>query len=544
MDSLQDKVSLDFIIDRLNKLEKRITNLEETLKLSSADGTAVINDNSDTQKYETSEEREERYESTIGQSWMSLIGTVVIVTGLCFFLSLSYDSLPSILHSVLGYFLTASIYGLSVLLRKSYSNISKYLTGGVFLLLYFSTLRLHFFGDVPVIQSLSLEIILLTLVVIINVLLSLRKNSVYLVSISLTLGFITALVNSNILILYLLLTIIASLSVYLKINYGWNNVTYYFMPMTYLTHLIWFLIYSANYWSPDETPSVLFNSIIVLVYSTIYFYDILKRKGPFPETISIGVYSLFNSGFALLLIFIVVNVINVENNAFNYFLAAALFILFAIVLWEKEQSKYSTFVFALMGYFALSLAIISLKIPNYLIWLSWQSLLVVATAVWFRSKFIIVANFFIYALMLFTYYLSSESVNIFAISFGVVALLSARILNWNKDRLELKTEQMRNIYLISAFFAIPYTLYFTMPENFISISWIVVAVVYYVLSLVLNNKKYRWMSIYSFLLTLFYVAILGFTSSDTTYKIISFLALGLVLIFISILYTKKNILIK
>lgn len=544
MDSSQDKVSLDFIIDRLNKLEQRITNLEETFELSSDKATAVINDNSDTQKYETSEEREERYESTIGQSWMSLIGTVVIVTGLCFFLSLSYDSLPSILPSVLGYFLTASIFGLSVFLRKSYSNISKYLTGGVFLLFYFSTLRLHFFGDVPVIQSLSLEIILLTLVVIINVLLSLRKNSVYLVSISLTLGFITALVNSNILILYLLLTIIASLSVYLKINYGWNNVTFYFMPMTYLTHLIWFLIYSANYKSPDEMPSILFNSIIVLVYSAIYFYDILKRKGPFPETISIGVYSLFNSGFALLLIFTVINVIIIENSAINYFLASALFILFAIVLWEKEHSKYSTFVFALMGYFALSLAIISLKIPNYLIWLSWQSLLVVATAVWFRSKFIIVANFFIYALMLFTYYLSSENVNIFAISFGVVALLSARILNWNKDRLELKTEHMRNIYLISAFFAIPYTLYFTMPENFISISWIVVAVVYYILSLVLNNKKYRWMSIYSFLLTLFYVAILGFTSSDTTYKIISFLALGLVLIFISILYTKKNILIK
>src|SRR3989339_22815 len=130
---------------------------------------------------------------------------------------------------------------------------------------------------------------------------------------------------------------------------------------------------------------------------------------------------------------------------------------------------------------------------------------------------------------------------LFHLRFGIVALTSARILNWNKDRLELNTEQMRNVYLISAFFALPYTFSFTVPEYFISISWIALAVVYYTLSLVLNNRKYRWMSIYTFLLTLVYVAVIGLTSHDNTYKIISFLALGVTLIAISIIYTKRKV---
>jgi hypothetical protein len=270
----------------------------------------------------------------------------------------------------------------------------------------------------------------------------------------------------------------------------------------------------------------------------------LNRKEPITESLGHGAFALISSGFVLMIIFIFINVLKAENYANNYFLGSIVFLIFAVILWVKEQSKYSTFVYALMGYFALSLAIISLKIPNYLILLSWQSLIVIATAVWFRSKLIVVANFFIYTLVLLGYFLTTESVTVFGLSFGAVALFSARILNWNKNRLELKTEQMRNVYLISAFFAIPYTLYFTIPENFVSISWILTAIIYYVLSLVLNNKKYRWMSIYTFLLTIFYVAILGFTNTDTTYKVISFLALGFVMIVISILYSKKKILTK
>ena len=228
-----------------------------------------------------------------------------------------------------------------------------------------------------------------------------------------------------------------------------------------------------------------------------------------------------------------------------YLLASIIFLTIAIAFWLREKSRYSTFIYAMFGYLALSIAIITeFNSPELFILLCWQSLLVVSTAVWFRSKFIVVANFVIYLIIFIAYLAVEGKVDLISISFGIVALLSARILNWKKDRLELKTEQMRNAYLLSALFIIPYALYFAMPDRLISISWIAVAVLYYVLSIILKNKKYRWMALFTLLLTVVYVFIIGFTSSDPTYRIISFIALGTVMIIVSLVYKRLHSSIK
>ena len=194
------------------------------------------------------------------------------------------------------------------------------------------------------------------------------------------------------------------------------------------------------------------------------------------------------------------------------------------------------------GYLALSVAIVfNFKSPGFYVWLCWQSLLVVSTAIWFRSKFIIVANFFIY-LMVFIMYLALEgSLSAVGLSYGIVALLSARILNWKKERLELKTDQMRNGYLLSALFIFPYALYHSVPKDFVGISWVAVALSYYLLSVMLKSKKYRWMAVATLLMTIGYVFIFGLGNLEATYRIVSFLVLGAVLLGISVIYAKNKI---
>jgi len=126
------------------------------------------------------------------------------------------------------------------------------------------------------------------------------------------------------------------------------------------------------------------------------------------------------------------------------------------------------------------------------------------------------------------------------LSFGLVALLSARIMNWQKHRLELKTEFMRNSYLITAFFMIPYSLYQIVPTGYISLSWVAIALFYYLLSMFLNNKKYRWMALFTLLLTVLYILIIGIAKLDPIYRIVSFIVLGIVLLGLSIVYTKMK----
>ena len=143
-------------------------------------------------------------------------------------------------------------------------------------------------------------------------------------------------------------------------------------------------------------------------------------------------------------------------------------------------------------------------------------------------------------MIFFAYLFVEQSSGGISLSFGLVALISARILNWQKDRLELTTEQMRNAYLLSALFIIPYSFYQMFPAGFVSLTWIALAIIYYMLSIMLNNKKYRWMALATYILTVIYVFILGFAGTDTTMTIISFVVLGATLIFVSISYARKK----
>ena len=100
---------------------------------------------------------------------------------------------------------------------------------------------------------------------------------------------------------------------------------------------------------------------------------------------------------------------------------------------------------------------------------------------------------------------------------------------------------MRNSYLFIALLIIPYALYNVLPSGFVGLSWLAVAIIYYALSVILKNKKYRWMALLTLLLTVFYVLILGISSSSSALKIISFLILGIVLILLSIIYARNKL---
>jgi len=64
--------------------------------------------------------------------------------------------------------------------------------------------------------------------------------------------------------------------------------------------------------------------------------------------------------------------------------------------------------------------------------------------------------------------------------------------------------------------------------------------VYYLLSTILKNNKYRLMALGTLLMTVVYLLVFGITSSETMYKIISFLLVAGVLIVISLIYSKRK----
>jgi hypothetical protein len=193
------------------------------------------------------------------------------------------------------------------------------------------------------------------------------------------------------------------------------------------------------------------------------------------------------------------------------------------------------------GYLALSIAILKASEPPLVfVWLSLQSLLVVATAIWFRSRFIVVANFLIYLATMGGYVAVAERETGVSFVFGVVALASARLLKWQNSRLALKTEAMRNAYLFCAFAAFPYALYHLLPRADVAFAWVGVALGYYALNAGLGVRKYRWMGHATLVLTVGWVVLAGWGHLESMSRILSLLVLGLALVVVSLVFTLRR----
>jgi uncharacterized membrane protein len=545
MNSQSKDHSSEELFSYLKSLDERISKIEQKLQISvnyEAKELLEVNVN-ETILELSNEEKEERLEFQIGQFWLAKLGILIFFIGVAFLMSFPFRHIPVIVDILFGYTFSIVVFFISHNWREreSFSYLSDYLLGGGLFLFYFTTLRMKFFGNDFLISQTGLEVILLSITIGIILWISITRKSNYLILVSLTLGYVTALVSDNPYSIFGFLTLLAVLSVYFKLRYNWKTFLYVGIVLTYFTHLLWFMNNPVlgNTLQAVTGPGI--NLLFLLVYSIIFAAGTKLRKDPYPEDTPVVFGTILNAGGCYSLFFLISYVFNDSSASFYHLLASITFLSIAIIFWQKEQSKFSTFIYAMLGYFALTVAIIyEVKSPGFYILLCWQSLIVLSTAVWFRSKYIVLANFVIYILIFITYLALEGKISSTSLSFGIVALLSARILNWKKDRLELTTEQMRNAYLLTALVIIPYALYHAMPSGWASVSWIVVAIIYYFLSVLLKSKKYRWMALLTLGLTVVYVFIIGITNEDFTYKIISFLVLGFVMLIISILYTRKK----
>jgi len=528
--NLEIRKYFEYLDKRLKRIEDHL-NLREEEEIEKVEFPAI--------RSKRTEEEKELLEFEIGQFWFAKVGIVILAIGIIFFLTLPHENFPPVLPSLFGYIIVGGLFVVSLFMRKSFEYISRYMFGGALLLLYFSTLRLHYFSDVPAISNLTIEIILLSIVVAINLSISIRKKSIYLTSLNLTLGYVTAIVSGNSYFLFIIIILLSATVVLMKVKMNWNNLLLLGIILSYFTHFVWALNnpFVGNQLKFIGEPQI--NILFILFYTIIFAVGNLYKSEESKDEYSRIVRTFINSMGSYSLILLITLSTFESNISFYHFVASIVYLVLSFFFWSKQQNKYQTFFYAIIGYTALSVAIINqFAKPDFFIVLSWQSILVISTAIWFRSKIIILANFIIFIIIFLAFVALAEEVSLIALSFGIVALISARILNWQKHRLELKTEMMRNAYLSLAFFIVPYALYHSIPEGYLIFSWVGVTIIYYALGAWLKNKKYRWMGHFTLLLTVIYSVFIGTTQLEPKYRILSFLVLGIVLLVVSLVFTK------
>lgn len=531
--------------DRLAQLEARLARLEHYVAAHGVglpvDETGAACSTSTPGPGAGPEQRPDDFEFEVGQNWFARIGILALAAGGGFLLTLPHPNLPPAAPTVVGWVVAAALLFLARVQATWLTLVSSYLRAAGMALLYCATLRLLFFGSQHALATDSwLGRGLLLAAVALNIALALRCRSPWLTGLALSTGAVTAVAIGGLFGLTVLV-LIAGTSVAISTRQRWPAVMLTGMVLTFVAYLTWAVLASRGVHGQllIREPAVA-PALLVLICFVFGAAPLLRHSdesaGTIPDFCAF-INCLLGYGVFLLHTAAAFKPVFAPAHA----AASVLFLGLAVVYRKRHHSHLSTFYYAMTGYGALSMAIIKLSaMPDVFVWLSLQSVLVVATAIWFGSRFIVVANFLIYAAVVAAYILVKHDETGISVGFGIVALVSARLLNWQQHRLELKTELMRNAYLLSAFFVFPYALYHLVPGRYLAVAWVALALGYYSLNLIVRSPKYRWMGHATLTMTTIYVVIVASSRLDPIYRVLSFLALGTALLVVSFGFTRAR----
>ncbi len=528
------------LADKLHALEQRVIQLESDRKnyhaLSEEDEFDQEGLN-----FNIKLPGEGQFESNFGQFGLAWLGNVVLFFGITFLLQYFIVNGFKAISPIFGYASVAGIFYLAYYLRNSNAYIAKIFNLNAYLLAFIVTLKLHFFTPNPIISNITIGLLLLILVTGIFLFISIRKKYAVLTGLTLILVAVIAILSDSIHVMLPLATLISIIGVIFLYRFGWIRLIFLSIFLVYFIILLW-MLGNPMMGHPiqaimDHQYGYIYLLLVAGIFSLIALFPV--REEFYSDNSIIGSIIFNGIGFTFLLLLFILTFF--KNNYVILTGSIALYCLvYSILLQVRSNWKIIAAIYALFGFVTLSVTFYGIyEFPLAYFLLAIQSLLVVSMAIWFRSKFIVIMNSVLFVILLMVYIFSSSHGDLINISFSIVALITARILNWKKERLTITTEIIRNFYLIVAFLIVLYTLYHLVPNQYITLSWTIAAVLYFAFSMLLKNVKYRYMALGTMIAAALYLFIVDLARIGLVYRVIALLFLAIISIGLSFYYTKK-----
>jgi hypothetical protein len=441
---------------------------------------------------------------------------------------------------ILGYLSALSIFFLSSYLKKTNDHLSFMFKMNAQVLLFYLTLRLHFFSTYPLLANKTATLILLLVLIALQAFISVRHKSQPFGVLFVIFALTTGIVCDTSYFLLPLLALAAAGSVYYYYRFGWKTLLILTIIFSNISAFLWLLGnpimgHPMQLIAFKHSGVVCFFGLGAIFSATLLFRNKDKSEDDFLTAVTIVNGILYS----LLLIFIVLGFFS-TNYELLFSVLTVCCLGYSIVLHSRYEWNFASAFFALYGFMTMSVAFQGLLgFPRVYLLLSVQSLVVVSMALWFRNRLIAVMNSVLLLMILVTYLIFSKSINDVNYSFAIIALVSARIINWKKARLHIETDLMRNLYLIEGFFMVLYALFHSVPKQFITLSWTIAALLYFLLSIALKNVKYRYMALGTMICSAIYLFIVDLARIEIIYRVLALLFLAAISIGISIYYTNR-----
>ena len=528
------------ISERLALLEERLSSLENKVSSGSRQQQFIESiENGGISGGETVAVDETTIESNILEYGLSWVGIVVLMFGIGFLMMFIRKQTNVYITSLTGYLAVGLVYTLSRYLKNTHEHLAYMLNIGTHLLLYYVTMRLYFFSSPPAIPIKEVVVMLLLAVIAFQLYRSVKLNSELVAAIAIFLVQATSAFCDTTHESLPLLTLAAATSLWFFYRYGWWRQMIFAIITIYLSHIVWLMGNPVMGHPISGLSGPQFNLAYLFSYGLIFsMAALVKPDGRFKPgvfTSSIMVNGIFF--FLVLLLEVLLFYMKTFSGIFAGVFVACL--AYSIFLKFRTERVFDSAFYAIFSFLALSAAVYGYTgLPGAYFFLSLQSVLVVSWALWFRSQFIVVVNTILFASMLLVYMVSGTYLDTVNFTFAISAFLTARIINWQKMRLELKTENFRTIYLVCLFFTFAFALFRAVPSQYVTPAWTGASILYFLLSLILKNRKYRWMAIFMLLVTAVYLFTVDLAHMETGYRVIAFLFLAIVLFGSSLYFTK------
>lgn len=535
---------IEKISRRLNSIELRLSKLESTLPISGNTDSylseTMIQTADSSLKSEILSEEDKGLESQIGRFGLAWLGNIVLLFGITFLTQYMMNMGHRYLSFILGYFSAVSIFFLAKYLKKTNVHLAFMFKMNGQILLYYITIRLHFFSDSPLISDKTISVILLLLIVAYQAYWSIRNRSQSLAAISVIFALSTAVISDTTHFLLPLAAFTAAGVTYCYYMFNWRPLFVVTIFLSYITYFLWLF---GNPFMDHPMQLITeqhFGVIYLFILGACFSIVLLLRKNDASsDEFFVGVTFLNGILFTFLLLLVVLRFFS-TNYVSLFAIITFCCLIYSTILHNKSDWNFASAFYALYGFLSMSIALYGLfGLPWVYLLLSLQSLVVVSMALWFRNRLIAILNSLLFLAILMVYLISSKSVSEINFSFALISLVSARIINWKRSRLHIETDFIRNLYLAEGFFMVLFALFHAIPKQFITLSWTMAALVYFLLSFLLKNVKYRYMALGTMISAALYLFIIDLARIEIIYRVLALLFLAAISIGISIYYTNR-----
>ncbi len=533
----KNSLSYESLLNRIQSVEKRLSSIESILRIEWPDDTEKIKTRT---KFDEGIATEDT-ESKLVEHGLAWLGSIVFLFGIIFLMSYTEGLGYLISSKLIAYLSTLILLAFSYIFRNSFPILVNILNICSLLLLYYITVRLHFITEQPLISYKGIAILLLIIVIGLHLYHAIRKNSELLGGIAITLCIATGILSDSAYVTFLILTITALITLVLFYNKLWWKLHIFSLFTVYMTHLLWLFSNPVMGHPMRIVEFPQHNMLFLFGYGIIYASSMFIPKKKLESNGALISITIWNALWFSFLLLLIIPAFYKENYSWIFSAIASFCLIVAVILKLTSSRNFAPATYACFGFMALSVAVYGYSgLPNVYFLLVLQSFLVVSMALWFRSKIIVVANSILFVSILIIYLITSESVDVTNFAFAFTALATARILNWKKERLTLKTDVFRNIYLFVAFFMILFSLNNALPNDHVTLAWTATAIGFFILSILLHNFKYRYLSIATIIVTAVHLFLVDLRQMEIGFKVIAFLIFAIISIGISIFYRKMK----